>query len=148
MMWSDLDIDSLVTSTEGFVQKLRKMKALKSIPVFASVEKAITSFQTSLPLIQDLKNEAFRDRHWKQLMEMTGITFEINQKALTLGKIFDMDLGRFDDKIPEITNAAVKELTIENEMKKMAEVWKEQKFDLFKYMKGRQLETKRWLSHL
>lgn len=37
----------------------------------------------------------------------------------------------------------VKELTIENEIKKLMDVWREQKFELGKYMKG--LEDRGWV---
>lgn len=47
-----------------------------------------------------------------------------------------MRLHQYGPDISEITNAAIKELTIETELKKLADVWKEQHFDLFKYTKG------------
>merc|ERR1712078_30356 len=54
----------------------------------------------------------------------------------TLGKLFAMELHNYGTLISDITNAASKELTIESELKKLAEVWKGQKFEIFKYMKG------------
>lgn len=54
-----------------------------------------------------------------------------------------IQLHNFKDEISGICVAAVKELTIENELKKMGDVWKEQKFDLFKYTKG--TEDRGWL---
>ena len=47
-----------------------------------------------------------------------------------------MELHNFADVISEITNAATKELTIESELKKVGDVWKDQKFTLAKYMKN------------
>ncbi len=35
-----------------------------------------------------------------------------------------------------ITGAAVKELTIETELRKLSDVWRAQRFELFKYMKA------------
>jgi len=51
--------------------------------------------------------------HWKELMEKTGQTFEMNVESFTLQSIFAMELHRFQDKIAEIVNCAIKELAIE-----------------------------------
>jgi len=50
--------------------------------------------------------------------------------------MFAMQLHNFSGDILKITTAAEKELTIESELKKLVEVWKEQKFTLAKYTKG------------
>lgn len=60
----------------------------------------------------------------------------MDPKTFTLGNMFAMRLHQFGPDISEITNAAIKELTIETELKKLADVWGEQQFDLFKYTKG------------
>lgn len=53
------------------------------------------------------------DRHWKELMDKTGQKFEMNPDTCTLQNIFAMELHRFQDKIAEIVNCAIKELAIE-----------------------------------
>ena len=78
-------------------------------------------------------------------MAATGQSFELDAHTFTLGNMFAMQLHRFAADIGRITSAAVKELTIESELKKMAEVWKEQKFDLRKYHKVGGWGWWRWL---
>jgi len=46
-------------------------------------------------------------------MEKTGQTFDMNAETFTLQNIFAMELHRFQDKIAEIVNCAIKELAIE-----------------------------------
>jgi len=46
-------------------------------------------------------------------MEKTGQTFDMNAETFTLQNIFAMELHRFQDKIGEIVNCAIKELAIE-----------------------------------
>eukprot|EP00959_Pyramimonas_sp_CCMP1952_P454065 9469302-Pyramimonas_sp.AAC.2 len=60
----------------------------------------------------------------------------MDPKTFTLQNLFAMNLANYAELIAEITNSAVKELTIESELRKLTEVWKDQRFDLFKYMKG------------
>lgn len=68
-------------------------------------------------------------------MEVTNQNFDMDAKTFTLGNMFAMQLHKYAEEIGKITNAAVKELTIENEIKKLADVWREQRFELGKYMK-------------
>ncbi|KAK3269901.1 Dynein heavy chain cytoplasmic, partial [Cymbomonas tetramitiformis] len=136
MLWAELDIKKLVDNTEEFVTRLKRLKALKDQPVYQLVDAKIRAFQESLPLIENLKNDALRKRHWEKLMETTGQRFDMDPKTFTLSNLFAMQLHNFAEVISEITNSAIKELTIESELKKVADVWKDQRFDLFKYMKG------------
>ena len=56
---------------------------------------------------------SFFRRHWKELMNKTGQTFEMNPETFTLQNVFAMELHRFQDTIGDIVNCAVKELAIE-----------------------------------
>ncbi|KAL6757976.1 dynein heavy chain, N-terminal region 1-domain-containing protein, partial [Haematococcus lacustris] len=136
MLWSELDVGKMMVGTEETANKLRKLKHLKLLPVYELVEKEVTGFFNSLPLMKELKGDALRQRHWAQLMEVTGQNFDMDPKTFTLGNMFSMQLHKFADEIGKITNAAVKELTIENEIKKLSDVWREQRFELGKYTKG------------
>ena len=68
-------------------------------------------------------------------MEVTGQNFDMDPKTFTLGSMFSMQLHKYTEEIQKITNAAIKELTIESEIKKLADVWRDQRFELGKYMK-------------
>lgn len=46
-------------------------------------------------------------------MDKTGQKFEMNPDTCTLQNIFAMELHRFQDKIADIVNCAIKELAIE-----------------------------------
>ena len=144
VLWAELDIGKLLKATKGTVELLTKVKKeVGLMPILEPVESTIVGFQNSLPLIEDLKRDALRKRHWKQLMETTGITFDMDPTTFTLGKLFAMELHNYSTIIGDIVKAAGKELTIESELQKVAEVWKEQKFELFKYMKG--TEDRGWI---
>nr|AML30863.1 axonemal inner arm dynein heavy chain 7 [Marsilea vestita] len=134
-LWVELDIQKIVSATDEFFVRLKRMRHLKSELTYANLEAKVKEFQESLPLIQDLKSEALRPRHWDKLMKETGKSFDMDPKSFTLANLFRMELHKFASVISEITNAATKELNIEMELKKMAETWKEQQFELFKYNK-------------
>ena len=137
-LWVDLDLSGLQQSTSEFLLLMRKgnLSDLKNTDTFDLLKNKLQSFEDSLPLIIDLKNDALRKRHWDALMEITGKTFDMNPKTFTLGKIFDMELSNYSEAIREVTEGAVKELTIESGLESIKDAWAQHKFDLFKYVKG------------
>ena len=66
-----------------------------------------------MPLIQDLKNPAMRDRHWEKLKEEVQKPFDHTSVEFTLEKIIELGLEQFSETIGDISSAASKELSIE-----------------------------------
>lgn len=52
-------------------------------------------------------------RHWKELMQRTGTSFEMNPESFTLENMFAMELQKYANVIGDIVTSAVKELGIE-----------------------------------
>jgi dynein heavy chain len=133
MLWSALDIAYLNEGVETFREKVRKFpKDLKELTSYKNVEAAIQAFAESVPLLEQLKNDAMKERHWHKLMEMTGTKFDMNPKRFTLGNLLTMDLSRFVDQIGEIVTEAMQELKIETELKKVEDIWKDMSFSIAK----------------
>lgn len=62
------------------------------------LRETITGFKDSLPLIEQLKNPAIQERHWKRIMEETGKDLgEINLKTLTLSRVFELELQNYEE---------------------------------------------------
>ena len=139
MLWSELDMNQLNKGISDLEMRCRKIpKQLKSLSTFIEVEKCILRFQDSIPLIQSLKNDCMKPRHWEELMKVTGVKFEMNPKTFTLQNLFSMHLHNFADDIGEIVNSAMQEHKIEVELKKIEEVWSKTVFELAKYTKNGQ----------
>ena len=84
-----------------------------------------------MPLIQDLKNPAMRDRHWAQLQEEVQKPFDHTSKCsqntsqgirqpmpfegadFTLEKLVEIGLDQHAEVVGDISSAASKELAIE-----------------------------------
>jgi len=122
---------------EEFKAQLGKMdKEIKGLGPFRMVEETINGFQQSLPLIQNLKSDSLRERHWLKLMELTGKTFDMNPRTFTLGSLFELNLDQYEDDIMTICSGALKELNIEVGINAIADTWRLQKFGVTKYFKG------------
>lgn len=60
----------------------------------------------------------------------------MDPKSFTLGSMFAMRLDHYAEDVGHITSAAQKELTIETELRKVADIWRDRTFDIVKYSKG------------
>ncbi|XP_010291294.1 PREDICTED: dynein heavy chain 10, axonemal, partial [Phaethon lepturus] len=135
-LWINLNVQFLQEGIEGFLKALRKLpKQVHNMPVAFHLEAKMKAFRDSIPLLLDLKNEALRERHWQDLMERTGTSFEMTE-TFTLENMFAMELHRHSDVIGEIVGNAVKELSIEKGLKEIAETWEHLKFTVQMYFKG------------
>ena len=76
------------------------------------------------------------ERHWEELMKVTRVNFDLNPKKFTLGNLFEAGLGSYVDDIGEIVVAAMQELKIRNELKKIEDGWRDTAFTTAKYGKS------------
>jgi dynein heavy chain, axonemal len=67
------------------------------------------------------------------VLQLTGKEFDMNPDTFTLGSMFALRLDQFADDVTAIVAAAEKELTIERELRKVADVWREQALPLVPY---------------
>lgn len=89
-LWVNLNPQQLIEGMDHFIRIFRKLpKFVKELSIGHALEANMKSFKNSVPLFIELKNEAMRDRHWKQLMTKTG-------------QFFDMDPERCDDNARKI----------------------------------------------
>jgi dynein heavy chain len=136
-LWVNIDFASLTKGMDNFAARLKKLpKELKLLQPFNVVAEKILSFQVAIPLFNDLKNDALRERHWKKLMEITGQTFDMNPEIFTLEKLFLMNLSTHSEAIGEMVGGAMKELSIENALREIEHNWKNLRFTVLKYSKG------------
>ena len=74
-LWVNLNAQALTDDIETFLRQLKRLpKEVRQLTVGRSLEENMKQFKASVPLFVDLKNEAIRDRHWRELMKKTGQT--------------------------------------------------------------------------
>ncbi|XP_055020703.1 dynein axonemal heavy chain 10 [Boleophthalmus pectinirostris] len=136
-LWVDLNLQLLQEGIEDFLKQHRQLpKDVRALPVSFFLDARMKEFKESLPLLLDLKNEALRDRHWRELMERTGTSFEMNAESFTLENMFAMELHKYPGVIGDIVSSAVKELSIEKGVKEVVETWESMSFIVQPYFKG------------
>lgn len=63
LLWSELDVGSLMDGVQGVANKLKKLKGLEDMPVYVLVQAEVAGFADSLPLMKELKSDALRWGH-------------------------------------------------------------------------------------
>ncbi|XP_026819508.1 dynein heavy chain 2, axonemal-like [Rhopalosiphum maidis] len=100
--------------------RLQKDQSWKIIEIKRDI---IDAFRRVLPLINDLKNPAMRNRHWDEVREAMTKYFNETDPSFTLELIMQMQMQKYGNQISEISSKATMELNIENSIKSIADTW-------------------------
>lgn len=84
------------------------------------------------------RDDALGGLHRLTLLGSAGAGFveDLDPKTFTLGNLFSMNLQHHAAEVASICLSAGKELTIETELKKISDVWREARFDVHNYTRG------------
>lgn len=70
-------------------------------------------------LVIELKSEALKDRHWKQLMKRLHVNWVVSE--LTLGQIWDVDLQKNEAIVKDVLLVAQGEMALEEFLKQVTD---------------------------
>ena len=87
------------------------------------INERIYTFESTIPLIQYLRDESMRDRHWKELRIEVKEDFEEGGPDFTLERVFSLNLLAHQDKIEEINQNAKAQLKIEKSLDTIEHMW-------------------------
>ena len=79
----------------------------------------------------DLKSEALKERHWKQLMRKLRVSWQLHD--LTLGQVWAVDLQRNELVVRDVILVAQGEMALEEFLKMVREAWQCYELDLINY---------------
>ena len=122
--WDDINVEELQEQNKKLQKEVKGCdKVVKNWPCYKGLEDSVKNMQSSLPLVEELRSKAMRDRHWKQVMKACGIEFKMDD-SFTFGSMLALELHKFEDDVLEIVDRATKELGIEKQLVKLADTWK------------------------
>jgi dynein heavy chain len=81
--------------------------------IFNHLKNDLDKFINTMPLITELRSEAMRERHWKELRFEVKDDFDEASEEFTLEKVFSLNLLSHQEKINEMADNAGKQLKIE-----------------------------------
>lgn len=77
------------------------MKVDKKSNTYMGVLDEIKKWLVFLPMIQELRDEAMRDRHWDMIRAKVGNFADPN--TLKLSDVFDLNLNKYQDDVLDVT---------------------------------------------
>lgn len=132
--WTAVAPRKIRKSLEDLLAKLKNMpNRMRQYAAFDHVNNQIKTFLKGNLIITDLQSGALRERHWKQLQRRLNVEWRLNE--LTLGAIWDADLGKNENAFKEIILAAQGELALEEFLKGVREEWALKELDLVNYQR-------------
>ncbi|GAA5979126.1 hypothetical protein JCM10908_002813 [Rhodotorula pacifica] len=134
MLWSSVQtrkvrqqVDNLLGSTREMPSRMRQYAA------FEHVQEVLRGYLKSNALLGDLRSEALRDRHWRQLYKSLRIAGQYTPSTLTLGAVWDLDLKRNESVMRDIVVQAQGEMALEEFIKQVKEAWTSYTLELVNY---------------
>ena len=132
--FSEIDCTEMEETAQRYAKSLHKLgREIKNWEVHGNLKERVEQFRRTMPLINDLRNPAMRERHWDQLKEEIRKDFDPYAEDFTLEKIFSLGLDAHSEAIAALSNAASKELAIEVALGNIKTVWDELELDLARY---------------
>lgn len=122
-LWTEIDTDSMELRCRDLSKDLRRMdKEIKGWDAYNGLDQMVKDMITSLRAVGELRSNAIRDRHWKQLMKTTGVTFVLT-KDMKFQDLLSLQLHKYEDDVKGIVDRATKELAMEKVLNDLDKTW-------------------------
>lgn len=96
--------------------------------VYEGIKDIVDNFYTTLPLVGELRIDGMEERHWKQLMQKTGVTFDLTDN-FSLDRLISLNLHKYVDDVSEIVDRAKQENSIEKQLSELEKIWNDLEFE-------------------
>ncbi|XP_069917496.1 dynein axonemal heavy chain 9 isoform X2 [Oryctolagus cuniculus] len=121
--WQDINVEAMDMECKRFARHIRNLdKEVRAWDAFTGLESTVLNTLTSLRAVAELQNPAIRERHWRQLMQATGVSFSMD-KDTTLAHLLQLQLHHFEDEVRDIVDKAVKEMGMEKTLQELQTTW-------------------------
>jgi hypothetical protein len=130
--WLTVQPRKLRTILDGLLSQMKDMpNRLRQYESYNHVKRVIQDYLKANLLIVELKSEALKERHWKQLMKRMNVVWNLND--LTLGHVWDLNLLAYDAVIKDVIMVAQGEKALEEFLKQVSELWKSYSLEMINY---------------
>ena len=126
----EAEVDSMYRSAFKFCKTYANSKHL--LVLAETMKKEVNQFKPHLPLLMTLCNKGMRDRHWDQMADVVGSSIRPGEKT-SLTEMIDRNLTPYLAKLEEISESASKEYSLEKNLNKQSDEWKEIAFVMIPY---------------
>ncbi|XP_073531710.1 dynein axonemal heavy chain 5-like [Phyllobates terribilis] len=141
-LWADVDLKVSNQEIKQYSSECQIWNdKLKDWDAYNEMAQDITFYEDVFPILHELKSKEIRNRHWLQVMSVTGSSFPLEANVFKVSQVLDIGLLKFQKPLISIAKAAKKEMDLEMKMRKVEEEWSEQVL-IFKPYKNKVLLAK------
>ncbi|XP_014742318.1 PREDICTED: dynein heavy chain 9, axonemal [Sturnus vulgaris] len=126
--WVDINVESMDLECKRFAREIRNLdKEMRAWDAFSGLDSKVKNMLTALKAVAELQNPAIRERHWNQLMQVTGVRFVMDSDT-TLADLLRLNLHEFEGEVHGIVDKAVREMSMEKVLKELRVTWSSREF--------------------
>ncbi|KAI0242051.1 dynein heavy chain [Massospora cicadina] len=120
-------LNLFIQDTQAFSARMRQYSA------YDYVRQTLHGYLDVNPLLGELKSEALRDRHWRQLFKRLRCEGRFLLSEMALGHIWDLDLRANEAPVREVITTAQGEMALEEFLRQVRETWSNFTLELVNY---------------
>ncbi|RLV89556.1 hypothetical protein DV515_00014816, partial [Chloebia gouldiae] len=126
--WEDINVENMELECKKFAREIRNLdKEVRAWHAFSGLDSKVKNMLTALKAVAELQNPAIRERHWNQLMQVTGVRFVMDSDT-TLADLLKLNLHEFEGEVHGIVDKAVREMSMEKVLKELRITWSSREF--------------------
>ncbi|XP_050295050.1 dynein heavy chain, cytoplasmic isoform X2 [Anthonomus grandis grandis] len=130
--WLSVQPRKLRQQLDTMSSQLKELPArLRQYASYEYVKKTLQTYSKVNIMIVELKSDALKERHWKQLMKQLRVNWVLSD--LTLGQVWDVNLQKNESIVKDIILVAQGEMALEEFLKQVRESWQTYELDLINY---------------
>lgn len=130
--WLSVQPRKLRQQLDTLTSQLKELPArLRQYSSYEYVKRLLQGYTKVNMMIVELKSDALKERHWKQLMRKLRVNWVLSD--LTLGQVWDVDLQGNEAVVKEIILTAQGEMALEEFLRQVRESWQSYELDLINY---------------
>ena len=133
-LWVEIEPEMIIEwmeTIEKYKNECSKLpKDLKSWEAYDVLKLKIECMKELLPIVQDLKKDSIRERHWEKVVEITGCNIPYQQEEIFV--FYDMlkaNILEYKEDIEDICDSADKQINIKKKLDELGAYWDDEVFD-------------------
>jgi len=130
--------EEVVGMKDGIEQFLKDCMRLpsdsKQYPAYKELKQRLDDMEIVLPLVEMLADKSIKDRHWDDLIKLTGKPIPYQSETFTLKELLEADLLSVQEDVEDISDSALKQMKIEKQLREDIDAyWETAELDIRTY---------------
>ncbi|KAL1303469.1 hypothetical protein AAFC00_006850 [Neodothiora populina] len=133
-LWSSIQPRKLRQSLDKLIQTTKDMPSrMRQYAAFEHVQSVLRGLIKVNPLLSDMRSDAVKERHWAKIFKALKPSQRYSSISMTLGDIWDLQLGPSEVIIRDVIAQAQGEMALEEFLRQVKDTWQNYSLDLINY---------------